>query len=323
MDHSNTLQTIHTSLTALSANQQACSTTTTQMQHTMEEIRDTSSTLMSSSTRIVEVTNETNTYMGKLVYSTEQIRGMTEKITDAAQNLAQEARVYQPRMRDILEEAVDCAVKKSLKHHFEQYSRSRMTEPELINTLNENGGSYRQITDTTRAVTPMTSLPRDEECILRTASGDPADSWIKQSLVETRSHLTRNNTIGTISIRTTTVSYARKRAENHQTETKQISTTTVIILPAPWLTHRGSVFRYESTEFSSPLGKRYIPHWWLSSVNIIPWYSEIFEACSRHDLSTVRNLFDRGHASPYDVDENGRNLLAYVAIGTNVSALSI
>ena len=44
-------------------------------------------------------------------------------------------------------------------------------------------------------------------------------------------------------------------------------------------------------------------------------------ACLRHDLSAIRDIFDRGNASPYDIDEMGRNLLDYVAVGVQVSSM--
>jgi hypothetical protein len=86
---------------------------------------------------------------------------------------------------------------------------------------------------------------------------------------------------------------------------------------------QGAVLRHQRLEFLSRGGSQNIPHWTLSTVNVIPEDSEILNACLRHDLGTIRKLFDDGRASPYDVDEVGRNLLGYIAVGVQVSTMSI
>lgn len=49
-------------------------------------------------------------------------------------------------------------------------------------------------------------------------------------------------------------------------------------------------------------------------MNAIPRGSEIFRACRALDIDRVRQLFDQGLASPYDIDDFfGHSLLEMVA----------
>lgn len=57
----------------------------------------------------------------------------------------------------------------------------------------------------------------------------------------------------------------------------------------------------------------------LRTVNIVADDAAIIQACEKLDLVAIRKLFDEGQASPYDVDNTGRNLLGAVAIGCQVS----
>jgi hypothetical protein len=126
----------------------------------------------------------------------------------------------------------------------------------------------------------------------------------------------RNNLFGTMSVRTVTSTYVHKGATEHAA-VKNVTSSTLVFLPAPWLSRRGAIFRHQNTEFSNP-AQRSSPHWGLSTVNIVPGDSDIVRACVTHDLSTIRRLFDEHLASPYDVDRWGRNLLSIVAFGVYV-----
>lgn len=89
-------------------------------------------------------------------------------------------------------------------------------------------------------------------------------------------------------------------------------------MPPPWLTSRGVVLRRQHL-FSNYAGNQGVPHWTLSTVNVINYNAKIFEACQNHDLDEIRKLFDNSLASPYDVNPRGRNLIGQVAIGVTIS----
>ena len=291
----------------MSAGQRACNAVASATKTTIEEIRDTSSNLSSTSARVVDITTETQTKMDELSHNTAQIETRTERIELAVQTLVQERLGYLPMNFETIKGRVNRTISRNLKHHFRQYFGLPNTDRMEENPANNKFGSSQYSSDT------------------RTLSGSRllcADKWVKNSLTESKWNLIQNTTFGTISIRTTTVSYIRKVVEDPHSETKQLSATTVTFLPAPWLISQGAVLRRQRLEFLTGAGSHNIPHWTLSTVNIIPGESEIIRACERHDLGAIRNLFDKGYASPYDVC-HGRNLLGHVAVGVQVSIMSL
>lgn len=48
----------------------------------------------------------------------------------------------------------------------------------------------------------------------------------------------------------------------------------------------------------------------LRAYSVVPYDSPVFELASRGDIEGLLDLFDRRLASPFDIDENGRNLLS-------------
>ena len=308
----------------MSAGQRACNAAAGATKTTIEEIRDTSSNLSSTSERLVDITTETQTKMDELSHNTEQIQTRTERIELAVQTLVQERLGYLPMNFETIKGRVNRTISKNLKHHFRQYFGLPNTDRREENPANNQFGSSQYSSDT-RTLSGSRLLCHGNEDATPSSIGleHCADKWVKNSLTESKWNLIQNTTFGTISIRTTTVSYLRKVVEDPHSETKQLSAATVTFLPAPWLISQGAVLRRQRLEFLTGAGSYNIPHWNLSTVNIIPWDSEIIQACQRHDLGAIRNLFDKGCASPYDVCDTGRNLLGYVAIGVNVSTMSL
>jgi hypothetical protein len=260
--------------------------------------------------------------MNEISHNTEQVRTMIERIELATQTLVQERLGHQPMILETLKGEVNRTISKSLKLHLGQYFGPPTADQMQVNTGDDTVRSSQHPEDTGTVSESRGCCPGNEDTI-RSAIGleNPADKRVKKSSIESQRDLIRNATFGTMSIRTTTVSYIRESVKGHS-ETKQHSTITLTFLPAPWLMSQGAVLRYQRLEFLSR-GSQNIPHWTLSTVNVIREDSEILSACLRHDLGTIRKLFDEGRASPYDVDSRGRNLLGYTAVGVQVSTISI
>ena len=322
--HSNQLQAIERSLIDVSAGQRACNAATRATETTIGEIRDTSSNLFSTSAKVVDITTQTKSRVDELSHSTEQIQNRTERIELAVQTLIQERFGYQQMILESTKGRVIKKTSKTLKHDFKQYLGLPNADERQENPANNRFGSSQHSPDTrTLSGARLLCHENQDATPLRIGSEYSADKWVKNSSTESIWNLIKNTTFGTISIRTTTVSYVRKIVDGPHSEKKKISATTVRFLPAPWLTSLGTVFRRQRLEFFTGTGSHSIPHWNLSTVNIIPEDSEIMQACHRHDLGAIRDLFDRGCASPYDVDQEGRSLLGYVAVGVQVSTMAL
>jgi hypothetical protein len=305
----------------VSAGQRACNAAAGATKTTIEEIRDTSSNLSSTFARVVDITTETQTKMDELSHNTET---RTERIELAVQTLVQERLGYLPMNFETIKGRVNRTISRNLKHHFRQYFGLPNTDRKEKSPANNKFGSSQYSSDT-RTLSGSRFLCHGNEDATPSSIDleHCADKWVKNSVTESKWNLIQNTTFGTISIRTTTVSYIRKVVEDPHSETKQLSVTTVTFLPAPWLISQGAVLRRQRLEFLTGAGSYNIPHWTLSTVNIIHVNSEIIRACERHDLGAIRNLFDKGCASPYDVDDVGRNLLGHVAVGVWVSTMSL
>jgi len=141
----------------------------------------------------------------------------------------------------------------------------------------------------------------------------PSDHWVKNSTVSTNKVLVSNRFLGTLTFRSTVISYSRKESEGSTAE-KEERRTTISFLPASWLLSKCVLLAYsECKRLGAGVQPSILPS--LTTVNIIDSGSEIIRACMELDLATIRTLFDDGKASPYDVDEDGRNLLGWAVLG--------
>ncbi|KAK3381233.1 hypothetical protein B0H63DRAFT_197943 [Podospora didyma] len=138
-------------------------------------------------------------------------------------------------------------------------------------------------------------------------------SWLRKSTTVTRHSVYKAPLFGTLLFQTIMATYVRgipaEADEGSGLETEPQSQTSVTFLPAAWLSSSGARFQYGAITHPAPA-------WSIHCVNVIPFDSEIFICCRNLDLANIRNLFDKGEASPYDVDKSGRNLLGYLALGT-------
>ncbi|KAK4203425.1 hypothetical protein QBC40DRAFT_24004 [Triangularia verruculosa] len=143
-----------------------------------------------------------------------------------------------------------------------------------------------------------------------------ASRWVRKSSTITWNRTARYTLFGTLIAQTVNTSYTRASSgkTNDKEEDLMIrseSQTTITFLPAPWLSWAGAKFQYGAIV-------RPAPKWSLRAVNVISEDSEIFTALKDLDVFCVRDLFDSGQASPFDVDDGGRNLLGHLALGSRI-----
>jgi hypothetical protein len=306
----------------LTAKQQLSAAVTGTVQATVQEIRHISSNLQSSTSGLTAITQEaklkidqTNTEVRRIHDNIELIRTMTERIESAQQTLVNDTLGDRAMSLKSAKKEMDRAIDRSLKRHLKEHFESPIVHQESPHRVPKDIGGRQQ---STLASTTINYQSHDKDFIC----SNPVPiritgRWIKKSSIETQQILTRNCVLGTTHIRTITVTYTRQD-DKGRVETKQISTTVLSYLPPPWLTSRGVVLRRQHL-FTNYADKQSIPHWTLSTVNVVGDNADIFEACNCHDLHEIRKLFDRGLASPYDVDTDGRNLIGHVAVGVTVS----
>lgn len=323
--HTDQLKTLVQRAEAISAEQNICTTTTGAIQNTVEEISDKSSSLQSTTGQVITITqetlammNESHTKVDRICYNTELIRAMAERLESAQQSLVKETLDDQKISLESVKKEVNRSVSRTLRRHlaehFESLSADQVRQyPGDSEAIDSQHSGFPGRTPEFRRYYSWNEDRNASKADVETLP----EQWIKTSSIDSRRSLIQNATFGTLSIRTTTASHFRKVGKGPP-ETKQVSTNTLTFFPPSWLSSQGAVMRYQRLEFSNTAGCQMIPHWSLSSVNIVPETSEIIEACQHHDLRTVCELFSQGRASPYDVDEGGRNLLGWVAVGLQV-----
>lgn len=168
------------------------------------------------------------------------------------------------------------------------------------------------------------NLSRKSDTLRQTQDSSADPTWTRQTRNTTTRFLIRNRLLGTLELRTTTTTYScRSLNDSFQTRSfRQIWHTKITYSPA-FLCHQGVVVRYSPFK-SCGEGGYFVPspsiH--LSTFNVRPWDAEIFAACMELDIGKIQDLFDRGLATPYDVDDIGRNLLGYT-VNQGVSEMDL
>ncbi|KAM7183146.1 hypothetical protein V8F33_013776 [Rhypophila sp. PSN 637] len=109
----------------------------------------------------------------------------------------------------------------------------------------------------------------------------PPSKWKREFSTVSTSSSVRSMIFGQLRMKTLTVFYSKSDPETR-------------------------VHEQNKEETSSPA-----PAFGLRTMNVIPIESEIIQAVKRADIRTVRNLFQAGRATPFDIDTRGRNLLQY------------
>lgn len=289
-DHTDCLQTIIQQTKNLYVEQQLNKAKIEDMHHTIDQIRDISSGLYTTTRDVITLMNQTK-QLRQYVASGKGIQRTRGNGVVSHQNHSQQ----------------------TTNHVFSTGSDRRI----------QNCSSTPSIDDLQR--------PPSDSYLLQYADDKPLVAkathfqskltdrrlWNKVSSAGTSQNLVNNGLIGTVTLHTTIVSYVRKRPEGNVTHKKSVNTT-ISILPAEWLKLWGAILTYSRMEFLDLTTSQRVPHWTLTQVNVVSEESAIFSACRDHDIGAIFALFDRGLASPYDVDPHGRNLLGHVGYGLQV-----
>ena len=320
INHSNTLEAINIDLMKISTAQKACDLDLRTVQSTVGEIKDTSANLSLTSARMADITTETYTKVNELIHNAEEIRTMSQGIELAAQSLAQERFDLQPMILETFKGEVNRTISRTLKTHLKKHFGPPKENQRQANSASDSGGQSQPALDTGTASESQRCQSEDKDSILPQGVLEHlTDKWIKKSFSVSQRDLISNTMFGNLSIRTTTILYIQERDKGLQPRIKEVCTTTLTFLPSPWLLSQGILLKHQRSKFLGEGGYQGIPHWTLSTVHIVEPDSEIIKACEEHDLETIRNLFEKGRASPYDVDADGRNLLGHTAVGVQVS----
>ncbi|MCJ1307305.1 hypothetical protein MMC25_000951 [Agyrium rufum] len=181
----------------------------------------------------------------------------------------------------------------------------------VTNAVNNSLGGSRDVNAAESASDsiPMTILPEERPC---GRSGSPSRSS-DYFVCITRSHSVTATTFGTISFE---LKESQKRIQDldepsESSETPQYKRqTTFVFHPAQWLIKLGFQHGLRAA-FSkcSALGPNYV----VAVTRPVPDDSLIFQFCEDGNLSAVRTLMSRGHASVRDVDSYGRSALWFAA----------
>lgn len=306
-ENSEGLQALHLSISNLSLGQECAQFTASQTQTSVEEIENSTSSLICSSARITQVATETYDLVKNLTEETRQFQDASHKIDVAANKLVGETLELRPALLKEIGKEVRLAISKNLQRHLDTSQKPRsLTNQELSKPCLANAA--RKQTTRLGGFAQSHSL-----------STHSSRNWVREGSQGYRRELIKNTLFGTLVVSTTTIIYVRQNSNQSLIDKKSVSETIVTFHPALWLFSCGVVLKIQAMKV---LGRQNIssPQFSLSTVNIRPFNSEIFRACINCDLDKIRELFDEGNASPYDVDEYGKNLLGFVGMGAEVSS---
>ncbi|KAI1349144.1 hypothetical protein F5Y01DRAFT_190553 [Xylaria sp. FL0043] len=142
----------------------------------------------------------------------------------------------------------------------------------------------------------------------------PTDTWVRSVTSFKPLHYGRNWIFGTLMISTTVVSCKRDSRGNSDNEEKQEKLRSIKYIPPRWISSRGVVCSKTTIKWLN-LHTQSDPIFRLRTVNIVSDSSDLFEACRNWEFAKIYDLFKTGKASPYDMDDTGRNVLGWLGIG--------
>ncbi|KAI0973667.1 hypothetical protein F4678DRAFT_407273 [Xylaria arbuscula] len=142
----------------------------------------------------------------------------------------------------------------------------------------------------------------------------PTDTWVRSVTSFKLLHYGRNWIFGTVMIITTVVSCKRDGRDNSGLEEKQEKLRSMKYIPPRWISSRGVVCSKTTTKRLN-LHTQSDPTFRLRTINIVSQESDVFVACQNWEFDKIYDLFKTGKASPYDMDERGRNVLGFLSLG--------
>ncbi|KAF2475671.1 uncharacterized protein BDR25DRAFT_87651 [Lindgomyces ingoldianus] len=118
----------------------------------------------------------------------------------------------------------------------------------------------------------------------------------------------RNFTLPIGFIQTRTIQKTFRYSGSSTKEEREIIRVEISVVPFQWLSSRGHIYSIEKVydQYNRP-SWTYTPRIY----NILPKNATVFSACHNRDVDMVRRLFQYQEASPFDVDSDGRSLMAF------------
>jgi hypothetical protein len=270
-------------------------------------VRESRSKLDETDTEVRRIHDNTK----RTLISNEDIRRTTERIESTQQALVNALSKNftddQSISMKILKKELNRTISRSLRRHLMDHFQSSVMPPSTQAPASVHAQRP--------AVQPVQHQSHERNYIRQTPPFQNRlhRTWTKYSCRKSYQELSRSRWLGRVYISTTTVTYLRQGKDN-DIDTKEDSTTVVSFFPPAWLSSTGVVMGRQN-ELAKSAAWQSKPRWSLKTVNILPYDAEIFKACRDLDLDKIRNLFDQGLASPYDVNPAGRNLVGRVAVG--------
>ncbi|KAI1313328.1 hypothetical protein F5Y03DRAFT_161275 [Xylaria venustula] len=142
----------------------------------------------------------------------------------------------------------------------------------------------------------------------------PTDTLVRSVTSFEPLHYGRNWIFGTIMISTTVVSYKRDSRGNSDLKEKEEKLRSIKYIPPRWISSRGVVCSKTTVKWLN-MPTQSDPIYRCRTINVVPGYSDIFQACENWEFTKIYDLFKTGKASPYDMDEYGRNVLGFLGVG--------
>ncbi|KAI1330471.1 hypothetical protein F5Y16DRAFT_18486 [Xylariaceae sp. FL0255] len=174
---------------------------------------------------------------------------------------------------------------------------TKTTAPQASNHASETVSKHLHLTSISNS--PLSDLPKN--------------TWVRSVTSFIPLQYGPNWIFGTLMIKTTVISYKRSLQGGSEVEEKQEELKSIRYIPPRWISSRGVVYSKITTRWN--LHTQADPAFRLRTVNIISIDSDLFEACRNWDFPTVYKLFKTQKASPYDVDNKGRNILGWLSLG--------
>lgn len=279
----------------------------------MRQVNSDNSALSATTTNIALVTTETHAMTERLVNETLHMQEVGARIEKATQDLVESAFANQPTLLGLFGQSIERTIEKSISRHLKEALSSKTSQQTQDDTL----GHRLPNRDETETISTYNAA----HCNSRIGHSNIfRDGWVKTATDSKMTNLTRTSLFGTVTVTTTVVSYRRRSDHNpDEVDEKKSSYTTIKYLPGRWISSRGVIGTY--TTQIGPKTQISNPSFGLCTVNVMPWNSDIISSYRSLDLDGVRRVFNEGLASPYDVNQYGRNLVRCAIMGASVSIL--
>lgn len=307
------LQRMEPSISEILLKQEALESPISDVRTVLASLEARASTLNATCSDISTTTLHMNAIMATMVSETQHIRVESNRSESATLDLLNKAMNRQTELFADLSNDLDGIVSRNIRKEV------RQALPDLSDA---RSGSSQKSSRAVRTLERESRTEANASDLERPARQSRLESgwtsqWRKVSSTSTRRAFSRISLFGKIIITTTTTTYSGNVSLDGRKSQKEVSHTTVVYVPAFWMFGTGVLLKYISGKLMGEISQPK-PAFSMRTINVIPGESEIVTACMALDLTAIRSLFDLGRASPFDVSENGRNLLQYTIVGIKV-----